>query len=342
MLIDKSKLNIAYIFIIIAMILSACFSVIMGHSNIGIMKLSKIILHNLFNMEFVDTWSQTEQSIIWQIRLPRTILAIVVGAGLATVGATLQAIMRNNLADPHLFGISSGGAFGAVTTILFAGSFAGIYSVSIGAFIGSLLAMGLIMAIAQQKRFSISSERLLLSGVACSFILISLTNLMIFMGEHRSAPSILFWMLGGLGLASWDKLLIPTFIMFICIPYLYTQSKNLNAMMSGEETAITLGINTTKKRTALFVICAVMTGVLVALSGAIGFVGLMIPHICRFIVGADNKNVILMSALLGAIFLIWTDIISRTIFAPQEIPVGIITAFIGGIFFVILISRKNI
>ena len=341
-MISNKYISYFYVCLVFTLILSLLSSVSIGHSNIDMSTTAKIISNKIFGANFTPDWTKTAQAIIWEIRLPRAILGILVGAGLAVVGATLQSIMRNNLADPHLFGISSGSALGAVIVILFLGSFAGAYSISIGAFLGALFATVLVLSIANQKYKRISAEKLLLSGVACSFVLIAMTNLFIFMGEHHSSTSILFWMLGGLGFARWEQIIIPS-VMLICItPYLILSYRSLNAIMAGEETAFTLGINATQVRIIMFVLCALLTGAMVATSGAIGFVGLMIHHIARFLVGADNRVVLPTCLLLGAIFLLWADILARVLFAPQEIPIGLLTSFFGGVFCISLMRHKNI
>ncbi len=278
-------------------------------------------------------------SIIWHIRAPRAVLSSIVGAGLAVVGCILQAVMRNPLADPHLFGISSGGALGAVVVIVWIGG--GLYAMSLGAFLGAVVAMALVMMIAYGGKRAVSAERLLLSGVAVSFLLISLTNFVIFQGENNSATSVLFWMLGGMGLARWDMIWIPFIVIAIGVLYATVQGRNLNTIMAGDHTALTLGVNANSIRLQLFLLCALITGVCVAISGAIGFIGLMIPHACRFFVGANNRILIATSAVVGGLFLLWADALSRYVFAPQELPIGIITAFIGGVFFVVLMLRKN-
>ena len=282
-------------------------------------------------------------TIIWHIRTPRMVLALLVGSGLALVGCMLQALVRNPLADPHLFGISSGGALGAVVVVVFVGG--GVYTMSIGAFLGAFFAMGLVMIVATAGTYTphktIAPERLLLSGVAVSFMLMAMTNFIIFQGENNSATAVLFWMLGGMGLARWDMIWIPFIVLVVCVPYAIIQGRNLNSIMSGDKTALTLGVNVYAVRIKLFLLCALITGVCVAMSGAIGFVGLMVPHMCRYFVGANNRYVLGASAIFGGLFLVIADALSRTLFAPQELPIGILTAFVGGGFFITLMFRKK-
>ncbi|MEM9350022.1 MAG: iron ABC transporter permease [Pseudomonadota bacterium] len=287
-----------------------------------------------------QTWSQGREAIVWEIRFPRALLAMMVGAGLAVVGASLQAVTRNPLADPHLLGISSGGAFGAILALLHTGLFIGLLTVPFLAFLGALMATVIVLGV---SRFAdaTSADRLVLAGVAVSFIIMAGANVLIFLGDPRATHTVVFWMLGGLGLAQWSQLIYPLVILALCTAWLLTQAAALNAMTVGDETASTLGIPVARFRITVFVVGALITGVMVAFSGIIGFVGLMIPHIARMIVGGDYTRVLPASALLGAIFLLWADIAARTVMAPEDMPIGIVTGLIGGVFFVWLLSRRK-
>ena len=287
-----------------------------------------------------QTWTQGREAIVWEIRLPRALLAMMVGAGLAIVGASLQAVTRNMLADPHLLGISSGGAFGAVLALLHTGMFLGTLTVPILAFVGALFATMIVLGVSHFADAT-SADRLVLTGVAVSFIVMAGANILIFMGDPRASHTVVFWMLGGLGLAQWSQLVYPLTILLVCCAWLITRASLLNAMTVGDETASTLGISVAKFRLAVFVNGALITGVMVAFSGVIGFVGLMIPHIARMVVGGDYNRVLLASGVLGAVFLLWADIFARTLMAPEDIPIGIVTGLIGGIFFIWLLGRKK-
>ena len=284
-------------------------------------------------------WSKGREAIIWDIRFPRALLSMMVGAGLAIVGASLQAVTRNPLADPHLLGISSGGAFGAILALLHTGLFFGLLTVPFLAFLGALGATFIVLGV---SRFAgaTSADRLVLAGVAVSFIIMAGANMLIFLGDPRATHTVVFWMLGGLGLAQWNQLIYPLIVLLICGLWLFSQARVLNAMTVGDETASTLGINVTKFRFVVFVVCALITGVMVAFSGIIGFVGLMVPHIVRMFVGGDYFRVLPLSALLGSIFLLWADIVARTIMPPEDMPIGIVTGLVGGVFFVWLLRRK--
>ena len=287
-----------------------------------------------------QTWSSGREAIVWEIRLPRALLAIMVGSGLAIVGASLQAVTRNMLADPHLLGISSGGAFGAILALLHTGMFIGLLTVPLLAFAGALLATIIVLGVSSLAKAT-SADRLVLAGVAVSFIIMAAANILIFLGDPRASHTVVFWMLGGLGLAQWNQLAYPLTILLLCGIWLMSRAKLLNAMTVGDETAATLGISVARFRLTVFIVGALITGVMVAFSGIIGFVGLMVPHIARMLVGGDYTRVLLASALIGAIFLLWADIIARTLMAPEDMPIGIVTGLIGGIFFIWLLSRRG-
>jgi iron complex transport system permease protein len=243
------------------------------------------------------------------------------------------------LADPHLLGISSGAAFGAILALLHTGLFLGLATVPIMAFAGALAATLMVLAVARFAQAT-SADRLVLTGVAVSFIVMALANVLIFLGDPRATHTVVFWMLGGLGLAQWAHLVWPLLILAGAALWFRTVAGSLNAMTIGDETASTLGIPVTRFRIACFVVAALVTGVMVAFSGVIGFVGLMIPHIVRLVVGGDNARVLPASMLGGAIFLVWADIVARTLMRPEDMPIGIVTGLVGGMFFIWLLRRK--
>ena len=286
-------------------------------------------------------WSPGREAIVWEIRFPRALLAMMVGAGLAMVGASLQAVTRNALADPHLLGISSGGAFGAILALLHTGLFLGLLTVPLLAFLGALASTAIVLGV---SRFAdaVSADRLVLAGVAVSFIVMACANVLIFLGDPRASHTVVFWMLGGLGLAQWSQLVYPLVILVACGAWLLSRASALNAMTVGDETASTLGIPVARFRLLVFVVGALITGVMVAFSGIIGFVGLMVPHIVRMLVGGDYIRVLPASALVGAIFLLWADIVARTVMAPEDMPIGIVTGLVGGCFFVWLLGKRRL
>lgn len=298
-----------------------------------------VILERILPGLVTPDWSPGRAAIVWEIRLPRALLAALVGAGLALVGAVLQAVTRNPLADPHLLGISSGAAFGAILALLHTGMFLGLATVPLLAFVGALCSTLLVLAVASFAQAT-SADRLVLTGVAVSFIVMALANVLIFLGDPRAAHTVVFWMLGGLGLAQWAHLVWPLLILTGAALWLRMVAVSLNAMTIGDETAATLGIPVARFRLTVFVVAALVTGVMVAFSGVIGFVGLMIPHIVRLVVGGDNARVLPASMLAGAIFLVWADVVARTLMRPEDLPIGIVTGLVGGVFFVWLLRRR--
>ncbi|MEP0072552.1 MAG: iron ABC transporter permease [Marinomonas sp.] len=299
-----------------------------------------IIGNKLSLTNSLPTWSMGRENIVWAVRMPRVILAAIVGAILALVGAALQSVTRNPLADPHLLGVSSGAALGAIIALLHTGMILGLMTVPVFAFLGALLAMFLVLGVAN---FSVahSAGRLILAGVAVAFILTALGNLFIFMGDHRASHTVIFWMLGGLGLAQWGQLWFPFLTLILGAGYLIYKARYLNAMMLGDETASTLGVPVPRFRFIVIVVCALLTGAAVAFSGVIGFIGLMVPHIVRLLVGGDYRKVLPLSALFGALFLVSADIVARIIIPPEDMPIGILTGLAGGIAFVFLMRQKR-
>ncbi len=285
-------------------------------------------------------WSAGRANIVWEIRFPRVILAGLVGAGLGLVGAALQSVTRNPLADPHLLGISSGGAFGAIAALLHTGMFLGLLTVPLMAFGGALAATLLVLGVARLAGAS-SADRLVLAGVAVSFVIMACANILIFLGDPRATHTVVFWMLGGLGLAQWGHLLWPLAVLLTCGLWLWSQAGRLNAMSLGDETAASLGIEVGRFRLTVFVVAALITGVMVAFSGLIGFVGLMMPHLVRLVAGGDNARVLPASALAGAVFLIWADALARVVVAPEDMPIGVVTGLTGGVFFIWMMSRRR-
>ena len=323
---------------LIVLIISLSIAVSVGAVAVPTTTVWSVLLDKISPGVLEQTWSQGREAIVWDIRFPRALLAIMVGAGLALVGASLQAVTRNQLADPHLLGISSGGAFGAIYALLHSGLFLGVLTVPLLAFVGALGATVIVLGVTYFADAT-SADRLVLAGVAVSFAIMAGANGLIFLGDPRASHTVVFWMLGGLGLAQWDQLIYPLAILLGCGVWLISQSAALNALTVGDETAATLGIPVMRFRLSIFVVGALITGVMVAFSGIIGFVGLMVPHISRMIIGGNYVNVLPASAIIGAIFLLWADITARTIMAPEDIPIGIVTGLVGGIFFVWLLGR---
>lgn len=279
-------------------------------------------------------------AIVWEIRLPRVLLAAVVGAALTTAGTVVQVLVRNALADPFLLGISSGASVGATAVLLF-GAFAslGIWAVSFGSVLGALGAMTVVFLVARTRR-QLAPTQLILVGVVLSALFESVTSFLIFRGNPQATQSVLFWLLGSFGNANWPQLPIPAIALVVAMGYLLTQGRPLNAFAMGAEPAASLGVDVHRLRRNLFIVTSLMAGVAVAVSGVIGFVGLVVPHIVRLIVGSDHRRVLPVGVLFGAAFMVLGDLLARTIVAPQEMPIGVITAFLGAPTLIVLIRRR--
>lgn len=318
--------------------LTVTAGVSLGSAPIPIATVWSIIANKLVPGSVEAVWSAGRESIVWDVRLPRVMLAGLAGAGLALTGAVLQSVTRNPLADPHLLGVSSGGALGAIVALLHTGLILGLATVPLFAFAGALLATALVAFVA--RALGSGADRLVLAGVAVAFVLTSVGNLMIFLGDPRATHTVIFWMLGGLGLAQWSHLVYPALVFVASLGWLVIRAREINALAMGDETAMTLGIPVRRFRLTLFVVTALLTGVMVAFSGAIGFVGLMVPHFVRLLAGSDNVRVIPLSAFFGALTLILADLVARVIMAPEDMPIGVVTGLVGGIAFVAILKRR--
>ncbi|MEL0646671.1 iron ABC transporter permease [Pseudoalteromonas agarivorans] len=278
--------------------------------------------------------------IIYELRMPRTLLAFMAGAGLAIAGLILQTVTRNPLADPYLFGISSGASFGVVVLMAVTGISAG-FMLSTAALLGSLAAMSLLILIAGRQQ-SAQVESMLLAGVALSFLFSAFTSLLLYWSDPQAVAAILFWTLGSFARAQWATLWLPLAVIVVCIGFMLSFKRQLNAMLLGDESAITLGVRVHRFRILMLVLSSLITAVLVAMCGGIGFVGLMVPHIVRFFISQGSVAGLLVTSLVGGTFMVWVDVFSRSLLKNQELPVGVITAAIGSVFFLsLLFFRKS-
>ncbi len=305
---------------------------------------AKILLSKIpgVGSRIAQDWDVLDFNIIWGLRLPRVCLGMIVGASLSVCGVTMQALVRNNLADPFILGVSNGAAAFATLGMLFgAFSFLGRYSLSISAFIGSAVTIIFVYAISRVKG-RINITQLLLSGVAVSMIMDGITSVI-----KLSAPNALglhnaeFWMSGSLAGAKWAYLTLPLIVLILCMAFLMVNYRGLNLLLLGDDSAGALGVNVRRLQKMLVLVASLMAGVTIAVSGTIGFVGLMVPHFTRLLVGGDHKKVLPISALLGGILVVWVDVAARMLIAPEELPVGILTAIIGGPVFIWLLKRNN-
>ena len=272
------------------------------------------------------------QKLLFEVRLPRILGAILVGLGLAAAGCAMQGLFRNPMADPYIIGTSSGGALGAACAIVFLG---GLF-MPVFAFIGATLSTIVVYFIALRNG-RVTVETLLLCGIAVSLFLSALLSFIMYISGN-SLHQIMFWMMGGFWNIYWDDVLLGMLIPLACI-LLFVFSRDLNVMALGEEEAIHLGVNTEKTKRILLLVSSFITGIAVSIAGCIGFIGLIIPHVMRILTGPDHRILLPASMMAGAILLMWADTAARTL--PVEIPVGIITAFFGAPFFIYLLRGRT-
>ncbi len=312
-----------------------------GSTAIGWSDTYGVLAHHLLGLE--ASIPPTVDRIVWQLRLPRTILACLVGGGLSIIGVAMQTLVRNPLAEPYILGISSGASAGA--SLFYLGFLPPLLSktltMPLAAFLGGLASISLVYLVARDgPRVSVS--RLLLAGVAMSALMASLTSFVTFSSpEPDKLRAVLFWLLGSLNGARWTELPIPAVTTGVGLIAMLALARPLDAMLVGEEPAHSLGMPVETLKKGLIGLAALVTGTLVAVSGAIGFVGLIVPHAVRLMVGVPHRRLVPLSFLAGAIFLCWADLAARTILPAQELPVGILTALCGVPFFLILLRRRN-
>jgi iron complex transport system permease protein len=341
----RSTFTIVIIALVITLVLSIIISVSIGQVSIPIAESYKILIK-----KFTDllTGNSTQlgmfEDIIWQIRLPRVLLAMIVGIGLTLCGVVMQASVQNPLADPYILGISSGASLGATFSIMIGFGSAGVFSqfgVAFWAFIGAFIAAILVMGLAGVGG-KMSSVKLVLTGTVINALCNAISSFIVyFANDAEGIRSVTFWTMGSLSSAQWEKLPIVAIVVTLAVIILLFQSRIMNTMMIGEEAAITLGVNLNAYRRVYMVISVAVTGVIVGSCGIIGFVGLIVPHIIRSIVGSDNKRLLPISILCGAIFLIWADIFARTIIPNGELPIGIITSLLGAPVFMYMLVKKS-
>lgn len=280
--------------------------------------------------------------IVVDSRLPRVLLATVIGAGLAAVGLVVQAMVRNALADPYVLGISSGASVGATSVVLF-GTFGalGIYALSTAAFAGALIATFLVYVMARSAA-GLVPLRLVLTGTALGYGFSAVTTVLVFLAPHGDgARSVMFWLLGSLSAASWKMVPLASVVAAVGLGVIAACARRLDALSMGDEVSAALGLDASKFRLLLFVVAAAMTGCFVSICGAVGFVGLVVPHVARMLVGADHGRLIVVTPALGAVFLVSADLLARTLVPPQELPLGAITAAVGVPVFVLLMRRRG-
>ncbi|MEH7307177.1 FecCD family ABC transporter permease [Neobacillus drentensis] len=334
---------VAYILAGIFLVLSIILGISIGTISVPILTIIKIISAKLFGFISLETIDPMYSSIVLSIRLPRVILSGLVGASLAIAGAAFQGLLRNPLADPYTLGVSSGASVGAVLTLFFQLSipFIGSFTLPLLSILFSFFTIFLVLTFASKIERTLRVETIILTGIIFSSFLGAIISLMIALTGDE-LRQIIGWLLGSVSMRGWDyiKIILPFFVIGSCL--LIFNAKELNAMSFGEERAQHLGVNVHKKKLIILTAGSILTGAAVAVSGTIGFVGLVIPHLSRLLWGPDHRHLLPLSIITGSGFLILADLISRTIISPTELPIGVITALIGApIFGIILLQRKK-
>ncbi len=342
--IEKQKKHIFIITTFIIFLgLIMIFAVTIGPANLNFFQATNIIGSKIpFIKNFTDLTNikGSQETIILQVRLPRIILAALTGMALAAVGTTFQGLLKNPMADPYIIGVSSGSALGASLAIVTGVSLTlGYFMVPFAAFLGALVSIFTVYNIARVGN-KIPIYNLLLSGVALSAFLSAITSLLMILNSNET-NQILYWMLGSFSGKNWEHVRVAFPFISFGILALYFFSRELNLLLFGESTAQNLGINVEKTKKILLVLGSFTVASAVSVSGTIGFVGLIVPHSMRLIVGSDHRILIPIASLAGGIFMVFTDTIARTVLSPTEIPVGIITALFGGPFFIYLLKSKK-
>ncbi len=300
----------------------------------------RIIGHHTIGVPEIANWARTDDAIIWEVRLPRVLLGVIVGTALGVAGVTLQALVRNPLAEPYILGVSSGASTGAAAAILFGvGSGLGAESVSLMAFLGALGALALVLALARSTG-RITPSRMIVAGVAVGYLLNATTSLLIlFADSTEGARSVMFWLLGSLANADWSTLPIGYLGMGAGMVLVFWWRRRLDLLALGDETAMASGVDPARTRLVLVVVVALCVGFAVSLSGGIGFVGLAAPHIARRITGPIHRHLVPASAALGAIVLVWSDVAARMVLQPRELPIGVVTGVLGAPILVALVRK---
>ncbi|MFB5195755.1 FecCD family ABC transporter permease [Neobacillus sp. KR4-4] len=334
---------LAYCIAGIFLILSILIGISIGTVSVPILTIIKIISANLFGLISLEKFDPMYTSIVLNIRLPRVILSGLVGASLAIAGAAFQGLLRNPLADPYTLGVSSGASVGAVLTLFFQLSipFIGSFTLPLLSILFSFFTIFLVLMFASKIEQSMRVETIILTGIIFSSFLGAIISLMIALTGDE-LRQIIGWLLGSVSMRGWDyiKIILPFFIIGSCL--LLFNAKELNAMSFGEERAQHIGVNVHKRKLLILTAGSILTGAAVAVSGTIGFVGLVIPHLSRLLWGPDHRQLLPLSIISGAGFLILADLISRMIISPTELPIGVITALIGApVFAIILLQRKR-
>lgn len=332
---------LAVLLLIGTLIISIGIAVAIGSAQVSVSEAYNAILLGAAGRS--SSVTPVVHDIIWQLRMPRIVLAGIVGGGLSIIGVAMQTLVHNPLAEPYILGVSSGASAGA--SLFYLGFLPPVVSrtlsMPIAAFLGAFLAIVLVYLVARKGPI-LSTARLLLAGVALSALLAAVTTFVTFASpEPQKMRAVLFWLLGSFAGTNWTSVLPPALVTFPGLIVLTAAARPMDALLLGEASARSLGISVEGLKRLLIVLAALVTGALVAAAGVIGFVGLIVPHAVRLVSGVAHRRLIPLSFLVGAVFLIWADLAARTVLPAQELPVGVLTAICGVPFFLVLLRQRN-
>ncbi|MFE3517959.1 FecCD family ABC transporter permease [Streptomyces sp. NPDC059166] len=321
----------------VVLVLSVAVAVTIGPARISVPDVWSVVSSHLGIGDARLT--PIRDGIVWNLRMPRTLLAAVCGAGLAVCGAVMQSLLRNPLADPFVLGVSSGASTGAVVVVVL-GAGGGAVSVPGGAFAGALGAFALVLMLSHT--LGGSTDRVVLSGVAVMQLFSALTSFVVMTAaDAEQTRGVLFWLLGSLSGAGWSDVRICAAVLAVALAVCLGHARTLDAFAFGQDAAAALGVRVGRTRTVLLCTTALLTAALVSSAGAIGFVGLVLPHAARALAGAGHRRLLPVTALSGAVFMVWADTLARTVLVPQEVPVGVVTSLVGVPVFVLILHRTR-
>ncbi len=337
----RKKHSIVLFGLLVGMVAACLIAIMVGPVFIHPLLVFKIWAGKAFGGLIQPDWSNIQETIVVDIRTPRVILSMLVGMGLAMAGTAMQGLFRNPMAEPYVLGMSSGAATGAALAIVLGiGNLFGGLSIPALAFIGATTTIFVVYNIARTDG-RVPTETLLLAGIAVGFFLHAVVSFLKIIASHEALRDVVLWLMGSFALATWDDVRMIILPIACGIGVLYFLSQELNALQFGEETAMHLGIEVEMVKRILLIASALVTAVAVSVSGIIGFVGLIIPHVVRLIIGPGHHVLLPASALCGGIFLVLCDTLARTVTQPSEVPIGIITAAIGAPYFIYLLRRRK-
>lgn len=331
------------LFLLVLLMISVLASITFGNADISIKEVYSVVAYELFHIESLAEYASGPiHDVVWIIRFPRVLMGLAVGMGLSVCGVIMQAVVKNPLADPYVLGISSGASLGATLAILFGfGALFGRNFVGVMAFFGAMATSFAVLFIANMGGHS-NAAKLILAGMAVSAVCSAFSNFVLYLAHDKNASAdVMFWTMGSLASAKWDNVLYILGIMIAGTLIFWSQFRNLNLMLLGDETSVTLGTDLHRVRNWYMILSSLMVGFAVYAAGTIGFVGLIIPHAVRMIFGTDHKRLIPLCALVGSIFLIWADVFCRIILKNAELPIGILVSMIGAPCFIYLMIRRS-